>query len=213
MELDFIAIDDGGHFVQSRTLCGGHFVAPLYDQVLHPLWELVHCLDEVVVHPAQEAVAQAIKSVVIGVPKDGTLFQFVGCTAAAAVFIVLAVGARRAAEVPALNVPTLAGTALGAATRDPGLARRDEVTLNILAATLVSVHTGVLVEQVARSTDAALLARGGDFGADALTVPIWVGAGRQTGGQAGGVEAVVWALQSVGDTVTAAVFIFFALGP
>lgn len=106
------------------------------------------------------------------------------------------------------------------------------------------MHTGVLVEQVARSTDAALLARGGDFGADALTVPIWVGAGRQTGGQAGGVEAVVWALQSwgeeensaravprippatscfcpsrptgsltVGDTVTAAVFIFFALGP
>lgn len=38
----------------------------------------------------------------------------------------LAVGPRRAAEVPALNVPTLAGTALGAATRDPGLARLQE---------------------------------------------------------------------------------------
>lgn len=75
---------------------------------------------------------------------------------------------------------------------------RDEVTFGIFAATLVSGHTLVLIEQVARSTDTALLAGGGDFGTDTLTEAIWVGAGRLTGGKATGVEAVGWALQSCG---------------
>lgn len=63
---------------------------------------------------------------------------------------------------------------------------------------MVSGYTLVLTEQVARSTDTALLADGGVFGADALTVAIWVRAGRQTGGKATGVEAVGWALQRCG---------------
>lgn len=62
--------------MQGWTPFGGYFVAPLYDQVLHPLWEFVHCLYEIVVHPTQEAVGEAIESVVIGVPEDGTFFQF-----------------------------------------------------------------------------------------------------------------------------------------
>lgn len=62
--------------MQSWTSFGRYFVAPLYDQVLNPPWEFVYCLYEIVVHPTREAVGEVIESVVIGVPKYGTFFQF-----------------------------------------------------------------------------------------------------------------------------------------
>lgn len=73
---------------------------------------------------------------------------------------------------------------------------RDETTLGMLAATLNSEHTLVVTQHIVRVTNAALLAGGGGFGAGASTEAIWVRAGRQAGGKAVGVEAVVRALQS-----------------
>lgn len=82
---------------------------------------------------------------------------------------------------------------------------RDESTLGVFAATLNSGHTLVILQHVARLTHAALLAGGGGCGASALTEAVWVRAGRQAGGKAGGVMAVGWALYSYGgETVVLA---------
>lgn len=76
---------------------------------------------------------------------------------------------------------------------------RDEDTPGISAVTLSSEHTLVIMQHVVRLADAALLTGGGDFKAGALAVSLWVQAGRLTGGKAGGVVGVVWALQSCGE--------------
>lgn len=54
----------------------------------------------------------------------------------------------------------------------------DESTLGIFAATQSSEHTLVILQHIARLTDAALLASGGDFGTGSLTEAIRVQAGR-----------------------------------
>lgn len=58
--------------------------------------------------------------------------------------------------------------------------------MGISAATLVSGYTLGVTQHVARLTDTALLASGGDFGTGSLTEAIRVQAGRQTGGKAVG---------------------------
>lgn len=72
----------------------------------------------------------------------------------------------------------------------------DESTVGIFAATLTSEYTLVVTQHIARLTDAALLASGGDFGTGSLTEAIRVHAGRQTKGKAVSEQAVGWALQS-----------------
>jgi hypothetical protein len=62
----------------------------------------------------------------------------------------------------------------------------DERTVSIFAATTISEQALVVTQHVARLTDAAFLARGGDFGTGSLTEAIRVQAGRQTGGKAVG---------------------------
>lgn len=74
----------------------------------------------------------------------------------------------------------------------------DESTLGIFAATLISEYTLVIMQHVARLTDAALLARGDRVGAGFLTVDIRIRAGGLTRRQAAGEVAVGWALQSCG---------------
>lgn len=74
----------------------------------------------------------------------------------------------------------------------------DESTLGIFAATLISEYTLVIMQHVARLTDAAFLAGGGGFGAGFLTVDIHVRAGRLTRRKAVGEVAVGRALQSCG---------------
>lgn len=80
----------------------------------------------------------------------------------------------------------------------PMPAHLDEATLAVFAVTVNSKHTLVVMQHVAGSTEAALLAGGGDFRAGAPTEALWVRAGRQAGGKAVGVEAVRGALQSCG---------------
>ena len=53
-------------------------------------------------------------------------------------------------------------------------AHRDESTLGVLAATVISKHTLAIMQHKARFTDTALLAGRGGFGADPLTVAFWV---------------------------------------
>jgi hypothetical protein len=60
----------------------------------------------------------------------------------------------------------------------PTPTHRDDVAPDIFTATLVFVHTRVLIEQVARLTDTALPAGGGGLVAGALTAAIRVRAGR-----------------------------------
>lgn len=69
----------------------------------------------------------------------------------------------------------------------------NESALGIFAATLNSGDALVVIQHIARLTEAACLADGRDFGAGALTVGIRIQAGRQTGGQAVGQVAVGWA--------------------
>lgn len=85
----------------------------------------------------------------------GRTFQSAGDTASAAIFIVLAMGPCWAFEVMTLDSPSPAGTALGASTSDPCLVFWNESTLDIFAATLDSGHTLVIVQHVARLTEAA----------------------------------------------------------
>lgn len=59
-----------------------------------------------------------------------------------------------------------------------------------------SGYTLVLIKHKARVAEAAFFASRRDFGACALAVAIQVGAGRRTGREAVGVEAVGRALQS-----------------
>lgn len=54
----------------------------------------------------------------------------------------------------------------------------DEVAPGVLAATVNSEHTLVVMQHVAGSTDTALLAGGGDPGAGALAEALWIRAGR-----------------------------------
>lgn len=75
---------------------------------------------------------------------------------------------------------------------------RDEDTLGILAATVSFEHTLVIVQHVARLTNAALPASGRDFMARALTAAVRVQAGRWTRGKAVCVVTVSWAFQSCG---------------
>lgn len=77
-------------------------------------------------------------------------------------------------------------------------AHLDEATLAVFAVTVNSKHTLVVMQHVAGSTEAALLAGGGDFRAGAPTEALWVRAGRQAGGKAAGKEAVGGALKSYG---------------
>lgn len=70
--------------------------------------------------------------------------------------------------------------------------------MDIFAVTVNSEHTLVIVQEVARLTEAALLAGRGDFGTGVLTVGIQIGTGRWAGGKAVSEVAVVWALQSWG---------------
>lgn len=107
-------------------------------------------------------------------------------TVTAAIFIVLAVCPRGTLETQALDASSCADTALGAASGDPGLVFWDERTVSIFAATTISEQALVVTQHVARLTDAAFLARGGDFGTGSLTEAIRVQAGRQTGGKAVG---------------------------
>lgn len=72
----------------------------------------------------------------------------------------------------------------------------DEGTPGIFAATLISEYTLVVMQHVARLTDAALPAGRGGFGAGFLTVDIHIRAGRLTRRKAVGEVAVGWALQS-----------------
>lgn len=58
--------------------------------------------------------------------------------------------------------------------------------MGIFAATLASEYTLVVTQHVARLTEAALLANGGNFGTGSLTEAIRVHAGRQTVGKAVG---------------------------
>lgn len=60
----------------------------------------------------------------------------------------------------------------------PTPTHRDDVTPDIFTAAVVFVHTRVLIEQVARSTDTALPAGGGGFVAGVPTAAVGVGAGR-----------------------------------
>lgn len=71
--------------------------------------------------------------------------------------------------------------------------------LGVFAGTLNSGYTLVLVKHKARLAEAAFFASGRDVGAYALTVAIWVGAGRRTRGKAVGVNAVGWALHNYGE--------------
>ena len=59
-----------------------------------------------------------------------------------------------------------------------------------------SEHTLVVKQHIVRLADAALPAGGGNFRTDIFAEALWVQAGRQAGGKAVGVEAVVRALQS-----------------
>lgn len=70
--------------------------------------------------------------------------------------------------------------------------------LGVFAATLNSGYTLVLIEHKARLTEAAFFADGGGSEAFNLTVLIQVGAGWDTGREAVGVVAVVWAFQNYG---------------
>lgn len=72
----------------------------------------------------------------------------------------------------------LACTNPGTVSRDPCLAGVDEGAPGILAATVNSEHTLVIMQHVARSTDTALLAGGGDPVAGALAEALRVRAGR-----------------------------------
>lgn len=60
----------------------------------------------------------------------------------------------------------------------------------VFAGTLNSGHTLVPVKHKARVAEAAFCASGRAVGAGALTVAIWVGAGRRARGKAVGVDAV-----------------------
>lgn len=53
----------------------------------------------------------------------------------------------------------------------------NESALDIFAATLDSGHTLVIIQHIARLTEAACIADGRDFGAGALAVPIGIQAG------------------------------------
>lgn len=75
---------------------------------------------------------------------------------------------------------------------------RHEATVGIFTATVSFEHTLVIIQHKARVTDAALLAGDGDFVARALTVAVWVQAGRRAGWKAVCVVTVRWALQSCG---------------
>lgn len=112
-----------------------------------------------------------------------------------------------------LDNPSHAGTALGAATGEPGLACRNEVTPCIFAATVHLEHTLVVMQYIARLADTALFAGGGDFGAGALTVAIQISTGRRTWGKAVCVAAVGRTLQSDFDTVMAAIIAVIAVSP
>lgn len=78
----------------------------------------------------------------------------------------------------------------------PTPTHRNQATLSILAVTVILKYTLVLIQEVARLTDAALLADEGEFGTGLLTAAIQVGTGGWTGGKAAGEVAVGWALQS-----------------
>lgn len=90
---------------------------------------------------------------------------------------VLALSPCRAGEVVTLDSPSHAGTALGAAPGDPGLACRDKATLGVFAATVNLEHTLVIMHHIARLTEAALLAGRRDFGTGPLTVAIQISTG------------------------------------
>lgn len=79
-------------------------------------------------------------------------------TVAVAIIIVLAVSLRGTLEILALDSPSCAGTALGAASRSPGLACGDKSALGVFAVTLNSGYTFVLIEHKARVAEAAFLA-------------------------------------------------------
>lgn len=70
--------------------------------------------------------------------------------------------------------------------------------MGVSAATQISEHTLVTIQHVAGATHAALVAGGGGRWAAAPTEAFWVQAGGWTGGEAAGVEAVVWALHGCG---------------
>lgn len=80
----------------------------------------------------------------------------------------------------------------------PAPTHRNKATLSIFAVAVSLEHTLAIIQEVARLTEAALLAGGRDFGAGLLTAAIQVGTGRWTGGKAAGEVAVSWALQSCG---------------
>ena len=77
-------------------------------------------------------------------------------------------------------------------------AHLNEATLEVFAVTVNSKHTFIFMQHIARLTEAALLAGGGNFRAGAPTEALWVRAGRETGGKAVGIEAVGRAFQSFG---------------
>lgn len=65
-------------------------------------------------------------------------------TVTASINTVLAFSPQGTLEIPAMNVPSFAGTLLGTASGKPGLVCRDEITLGVFAATLSSEHALVL---------------------------------------------------------------------
>lgn len=149
----------------------------------------------------------------MGVETVGWALHSAGDTVTAAIFAFLALGPRGAFVTLALKEPSLACTDLGTPRGDPCLAGLNEATLEVFAVTVNSKHTFIFMQHIARLTEAALLAGGGNFRAGAPTEALWVRAGRETGGKAVGIEAVGRAFQSIGDTVTVALIIVQATGP
>lgn len=130
-----------------------------------------------------------------------------------AIWAILALSPWGAVEAATLDNPSHAGTTLGAATGEPGLACRNEVTPGVSAVTVHLEHTLVVIQYIARLADAALFAGGGAFGAGALTVAIQISTGRWTWGKAVCVAAVGRTLQSDFDTVIAAIIAALAVSP
>lgn len=141
----------------------------------------------------------------VGVAAMGRALQRDIGAVTAAILEVLAVSLQGTLKILALDGPSRAVTALSTAAGDPGLTFWDESTLGIFAATLISEYTLVIMQHVARLTDAALPAGGESVGAGSLTVDIRIRAGGLTRRQAAGEVAVGWALQRDSGAVTVAV--------